>query len=309
MSRMQNKPPPRAGVRCFPSWLRGSGFAALGFAIAGQLASAAPLTLGCTTTTENSGLIAHLLPRFTAQSGVPVRAIARPTSAALRLGEHGDVDVLFVHHPALERAFIAAGHGVDRREVMRNDYVLLGPLADAAHLSTGDPAHGASLAQPLENEEHAQRRGESDAIVHALTAIHRHGARFISRGDGSGTHLTEQALWRAASLVPQGLSWYREVGAGMGVALHVAIEQEAYLLSDRANWLRFGRSSQLRVFVAGDERLRNVYSVIRVNPTRHKHLRYQEARLFADWLTSDVGQRAIASFRPQGEQLFQPVAQ
>lgn len=244
------------------------------------------LLLASTTSTENSGLFAHLLPIFEARSQIKTRVIAVGTGQALRLGRNGDADVLLVHDTEAETAFVADGYGVDRRPVMFNDYVLLGPRADPAKINGG-----------------------SDAIL-ALRAIAKVDAIFISRGDDSGTHRLEQRLWSAAGVEVGKASgqWYREAGAGMGAALNIASIVGGYILCDRATWLSFRNKGNLKVLVAGDVKLFNQYSVVRVNPARHPHVNARAASKFVDWLVSPAGQAAIRRFGPYDQPKFFPNA-
>lgn len=244
------------------------------------------LLLASTTSTENSGLFAWLLPAFERDTGIAVRVVAVGTGAALEMGRRCDADVLLVHAPEAEHAFVAAGYGVQRHEVMYNEYLLLGPSAD--------PAGVAGLRD----------------VVQALRQIAVRQAVFVSRGDDSGTHRTELALWRAAGLDPVAASgsWYRESGSGMGATLNTARAMGAYTLSDRGTWLGFGARAGLRQVLAGDPRLFNPYGVIAVHPQRCPHVRAAEAARFVDWLRSAQGQARIAAFRVGGEPLFIPSA-
>ncbi len=244
------------------------------------------ITLASTTSTENSGLFAHLLPRFTEATGITVRVVAVGTGQALRIARNGDADVLLVHHRPSEEAFVAEGYGVQRHDVMHNDFVLVGPRADPAAL-----------------------RGLHDAAA-ALARIAAARAPFASRGDDSGTHKKELGLWAAVGLDPSAASgaWYRETGSGMGATLNTAAAMGAYALSDRATWRAFQNKGDLEVLVEGDPRLLNPYGVILVNPARHPHVHAREAQAFIDWLVSESGQKAIAAFRVDGRQLFFPSA-
>jgi tungstate transport system substrate-binding protein len=253
----------------------------------GTAASERPfIVVASTSSTENSGLLAHLLPIFTARSGIEVRVVARGTGQAIRMAEAGDADVLLVHHRASEERFVAEGHGVRRIEVMYNDFVLIGPAADPVGV-----------------------RGEAD-IATAFAGIAGHRAAFASRGDDSGTHKMEMSLWRAAGSDPRAASggWYREAGAGMGATLNIAAAMEAYALSDRATWLAFRNKGSLQVISEGDPRLFNQYGVILVNPERHPHVKAAAGQAFIDWLVSSEGQAAIAEFTLDGRQLFFPNA-
>jgi tungstate transport system substrate-binding protein len=246
----------------------------------------ATITVVSTTSTENSGLMDALLPAFTADTGIRVRLISVGTGQALRIGRNGDADALLVHHPGSELEFMAAGFGIDRRSVMVNDFVLVGPADDPAGV-----------------------RDLADAAA-ALERVAERGAGFVSRGDESGTHFKERELWAAAGIDPStaGGSWYRETGSGQGATLNVASAQSAYALTDRATWLNFGNKGELTVLVEGDPRLRNPYSAIRVNPARHPHVETAGARAFIDWLTSDRGQGLIAGYRIAGQPAFRPAA-
>ena len=244
------------------------------------------LTLASTTSTENSGLFAHLLPQFTQSTGIAVRVVAVGTGQALRIARNGDADVLLVHHRPSEEAFVAEGYGVRRHDVMYNDFVLVGPRADPARLC-----------------------GLDDAAA-ALARIAAGRAPFASRGDDSGTHKKELDLWAAVGLDPSAASgsWYRETGSGMGATLNAATGMGAYTLSDRATWRAFRNKGDLEVLVEGDPRLFNPYGVILVNPLRHPHVHAREGQAFIDWLVSDPGQAAIAAYRLDGHQLFFPNA-
>ncbi len=240
------------------------------------------ITLASTTSTDNSGLFAHLLPIFTAGSGIEVRVVARGTGQAIRLAQNGDADVLLVHHRATEEQFVADGFGLERRDVMYNDFVVLGPLNDVAGI------------------------GDMHDAIAALSTIAREEALFISRGDDSGTHKVELRLWQTAGVNIQEAtsSWYREVGSGMGTTLNIATASGAYTLSDRATWIAFRNKGSLRVLLEGDVRLFNQYGVIVVNPQRHPHVKSADAVRFVEWLTSAAGQAAINAFTVNGRQLF-----
>jgi tungstate transport system substrate-binding protein len=243
------------------------------------------ITLSSTTSTRDSGFFDSVLPIFEARTGIEVRVIAVGTGRALRLGEKGDVDAVLVHDRASELEFVARGYGIARREVMYNDFVVIGPSADPAGI-----------------------RGFEDAAA-ALARIAESGAIFASRGDDSGTHKAELRLWAAAGVDARAASgtWYRETGSGMGATLNTASELEAYLLADRGTWISFKNRGDLQILVEGDPRLRNVYAAILVNPERHPHVKSEEARIFADWLVSEEGRAAIAGFRLGGMQLFHPI--
>ena len=243
------------------------------------------ITVASTTSTQNSGLFGRILPLFTEATGVAVRVIAVGTGQAIRLARRGDADVLFVHDPRAEQAFVADGFGVDRREVMYNDFVVVGPAGDPAAISGMDDA-AAALAR-----------------IAAARAI------FVSRGDDSGTNRAERRIWKAAGLDPSTFDpWYRETGSGMGASLSMASAVGAYTLSDRGTWLSFKNRGDLEILVAGDPRLFNQYGVTLVNPARFPHVKKTPALVFMDWLTSRAGQQAIAGHRIDGQQLFFPNA-
>ncbi len=244
------------------------------------------ITVASTTSTEQSGLFKHLLPLFEKKTGIQVRVVAVGTGQALDIGRRGDADVVLVHDRAAEEKFVAEGHGVERREVMYNDFVLIGPRSNPA---------GA---------------GGSKDIVAALKKIEVVRAPFVSRGDKSGTHAAERRLWALAGIDidrHKG-AWYRECGCGMGPALNTAASMNAYLLSDRGTWLSFRNRGDLALLVEGDERLFNQYGVILVNPARHPHVKRGWGQAFIDWLVSPEGQQAIAEFKIAGESLFFPNA-
>ena len=240
------------------------------------------LRLATTTSTDNSGLLAALHPPFELASGIKVDVIAVGTGKALKLGENGDVDVLLAHAPAAERAFVAAGFGVERLPVMRNDFVLLGPAADPAAV-------------------------KGTASIHqALRAVAARRAAFISRGDESGTHKKERALWRAAGLRPRG-DWYLAVGQGMGATLKIAADKQAYTLSDRGTYLAYQARLDLVALSEGGAELLNPYHVIMVNPRRHPHVQAEAARRYIRFLRGAEGQAIIRGFTIDGEVLFTPV--
>jgi len=244
------------------------------------------ITVASTTSTEQSGLFGHLLPLFQAKTGIQVRVVALGTGQALDLARRGDADVVFVHDRAAEEKFVAEGYGVERQEVMYNDFVLIGPKADPAKVA-----------------------GVKD-IVEALRRIRAAQAPFVSRGDKSGTHAAELRLWQEAGidLTVEKARWYRETGSGMGPALNTASSMNAYLLADRGTWLSFRNRGELTILNEGDKRLFNQYGVILVNPARHRHVKRAAGQAFIDWLQSPEGQRAIAGYRIGGEQLFFPNA-
>ncbi len=241
------------------------------------------LLLASTTSTQNSGLYDYLLPKFTKETGITVHVVAVGTGQALRIAQNGDADVLIVHHRPSEDAFIAAGFGIERRDLMFNDFVLVGPMSDPAEIASAVTA--------------------KDAFNRIADAQ----AKIISRGDESGTHRKELELWRAVGIAPDG-KWYREIGAGMGAALNMAAAVDGYLLSDRGTWLSFGNKGDLKILFEGDPSLHNPYGIILVNPARYAHVRIAEARAFSDWLTSPRGQELIAAFMLYGQLLFCPAA-
>jgi tungstate transport system substrate-binding protein len=242
------------------------------------------ITVASTTSTEQSGLFGHLLPAFTKATGIDVHIVAVGTGQALKIGERGDADVEFVHDTPSELAFVAAGYGVGRREVMYNDFVLIGPKSDPARIA-----------------------GNAD-IVAALKAIAAAKAPFASRGDDSGTDKEEKRLWQAAGIDIKAASgqWYKETGSGMGPTLNTAAAMEAYTLSDRGTWLNFRNRGDLAITVAGDKRLFNQYGVMLVNPAKHPTVKAALGQRFIDWLTSPTGQQTIAAYKIGGEQLFFP---
>ena len=244
------------------------------------------IVVASTTSTEQSGLFNHILPEFTKKTGIAVKVVALGTGQALDVGRRGDADVVFVHDPAAEDKFIAEGFGVDRRDVMYNDFVLIGPKADPAKITGGKD------------------------ITAALAKVADAKAPFVSRGDKSGTHAAELRYFKAANVDPtQGKgSWYRETGSGMGPALNTASSMNAYILADRGTWLSFKNRGELGVVVEGDRKLFNPYGVILVNPTKHGHVKKAEALAFMDWLVSPEGQASVASYKIGGEQLFFPDA-
>ena len=245
----------------------------------GAAAPRANLKLATTTSVDHSGLLDALLPAFAAEHGIRVDVIAAGTGKAIRLAENGDVDVILVHAPEAEREFVEAGHGVGRRRVCHNDFVIMGPSSDPAGI-----------------------RSVKDATA-ALGKIAGRGSLFVSRGDESGTHKKEMALWRAGGVSP-GAGWYLDAGQGMGSCLVIAHEKQAYVLADRGTYLAFRTKLDLEVLVEGDERLLNPYSVIAVDPAMHPHVKHAEAMKLVEWLTSAEAQRIIAEFRVGGEQLF-----
>ncbi len=237
------------------------------------------LRLATTTSTENSGLLSVLLPPFEQANDCKVAVIAVGTGKAIKLGETGDVDVVLVHARTLEDKFVADGFGVDRRDVMYNDFVLLGPAADPAGIAAMKDAPS------------------------ALAKIADSGAVFLSRGDQSGTHVKELELWVAAGVVPAG-DWYLEAGRGMGEVITMATERQGYTLTDRGTYLAYKTKTDLKVLVEGDERLFNPYGVIMVNPAKHPHIKVELAKKFLDYLVSPRGQELIAGFKRGTDPLF-----
>jgi tungstate transport system substrate-binding protein len=243
------------------------------------------IVMASTTSTEQSGLFAHLLPAFKQATGIDVHVVAVGTGQALDMGRRGDADVLFVHDTAAEVKLVAEGFGIKRSDVMYNDFVIVGPADDPAHVRGRD-------------------------VVAALEKIAAQSASFISRGDRSGTNAAELRYWKAAGIEAPGARFagYKECGCGMGPALNIASSTDAYALTDRGTWLSFKNRGKLVVLVEGDRKLFNQYGVIVVNPARHPHVKVALAQAFADWVLSPAGQATIASYRIGGEQLFFPDA-
>ena len=257
-------------------------FALLGGALLDFAAAAPPnvLRLATTTSTENSGLLDYLLPRFERAHGVQVQVIAVGTGKALRLGETGDVDAVLVHAPASEKRFVARGFGVEYKQIMANDFVIVGNPRDPAEIQK---AHSAT---------------------DALRRIAAQRSIFVSRGDDSGTHKKELNLWQRAGIAPRG-GWYWEVGQGMAKSLQIAAERQAYLLIDRATWTYLAPTSDLALLYAGDPILHNPYGVMAVNPARHD-TNFAAARAFINYLASPDGQAAIGAYAVRGTRLFTP---
>jgi tungstate transport system substrate-binding protein len=244
------------------------------------------ITVASTTSTEQSGLFKHLLPIFEKKTGIQVRVVALGTGQALDMGRRGDADVVFVHAKPLEEKFVADGFGVERFEVMYNDFILVGPKSDPAKVAGGKD------------------------VTEALRRIRNTQSPFASRADNSGTHFAELEMWKAAGIdiAREKGAWYRETGSGMGPTLNTASAMNAYALSDRGTWLSFKNRGELTIAVQGDRRLFNQYGVILVNPARHPHVKKEMGQAFIDWLISDEGQDAIAAYKIGGEQLFFPNA-
>jgi tungstate transport system substrate-binding protein len=276
-------------------------------AVAPALAQDKSIVVASTTSTQDSGLFGHILPLFKARTGIDVKVVAQGTGQALDTGRRGDADVLFAHAKAEEEKFIAGGFGVKRLPVMYNDFVLIGPKADPAAI-----------------------KGMAD-VTQAFKTIKAKTAPFISRGDRSGTHIAELDLWKAAGIDPhpnppplkgerpssrampgegrEGAGpWYRSIGQGMGAALNTASASNAYVLADRGTWLSFKNRGELDILVAGDQRLFNQYGVMLVNPAKHPHVKTELGQAFIDWLISAEGQKAIADYKIEGQQLFFPNA-
>ncbi len=244
------------------------------------------ITVASTTSTEASGLFGHILPEFEEEAGIEVRVVAVGTGQAIEVAKRGDADVLFVHHKPSEEAFVENGFGVKRHPVMYNDFIIVGPGDDPAGVEGMENAP-AALAEIAEAE-----------------------APFASRGDDSGTHKKELGLWDKAGIdvAEEGGSWYRETGAGMGRTLNTAAGMNAYALADRGTWISFDNRQDLELLVEGDPDLFNPYGVMLVNPEKHGHVKAEMGQQFIDWLTSEDGQDAIASYRLRGQQLFMPNA-
>ena len=239
-----------------------------------------------TTSTQNSGLFDHILPKFTEKTGTEVRVVAVGTGQALKNARNGDGDVVLVHSKPDEEKFVAEGWGVKRHDVMYNDFVIVGPNAD--------PAGVAGLKD----------------VDQALKKIAEAEASFTSRGDNSGTHKAELRLWKKTGVDPTHASgdWYLETGSGMGATLNTAVGKHAYTLTDRGTWLSFANKADFELLVEGDPKLFNQYGVILVNPEKHPRVRAEKGQAFVDWLTSSEGQKAIASYKIDGKQLFSPNA-
>ncbi|PUU93764.1 MULTISPECIES: substrate-binding domain-containing protein [Halanaerobium] len=237
------------------------------------------LTMATTTSTENSGLLAELLPPFEEKFDVRVDVVAVGTGAAIELGRNGDADIIFVHARAAEDEFVANGYGVNRRDVMYNDFVILGPASDPAGIR------------------------DTETAVEAFQKIKAEGAEFVSRGDDSGTNKKELSIWDNAGINPDG-SWYLESGQGMGPSINMANERQAYILADRGTFLAYSGDIELEIVNSGDPELFNPYGIIPINPAHHTHVNYQIAMAFTGYLTSQQGQNIINSYMQYGEQLF-----
>jgi tungstate transport system substrate-binding protein len=268
-------------TKTFRQFTSGLALAASAF-LAVPAAQAQNIVMASTTSTEQSGLFSHLLPAFKQASGIEIKVVAMGTGQALDMARRGDADVLFVHDKPAEEKFVAEGYGVQRFEVMYNDFVLIGPKSDPVGVKGQD-------------------------IVAGLKKLAAANAGFISRGDKSGTHAAELRFWKAADLDNKG-SGYKECGCGMGPALNIAAGSHAYVLSDRGTWLNFKNRGDLTILVEGDKRMFNQYGVMVVNPAKHPHVKHAQAQKFVDWVISPAGQAAIAAYKIEGQQLFFPNA-
>lgn len=245
------------------------------------------IRLATTTSTENSGLLTYLLPKFEKTCVCKVLVVAVGTGKALKLGEDGNADAVLVHARSAEDAFIAAGHGVDRRDVMYNDFVLIGPINDPAKI-----------------------KGEKD-IIKAMEKIALSKSKFVSRGDESGTHIMEKSYWKAANIKPEEINksrWYFSAGQGMGEVLAMSGEMRAYTLTDRGTYIAYRERIGLPILMEGDPPMYNPYGIIAVNPKKYPDANYKGATALINWITSKEGQQLIASFKVDGEQLFVPSA-
>ena len=265
-------------------WLALCISAVVGYAPA--IAEDRSIIVASTTSTQDSGLFGYLLPIFKAKTGIEVKVIAQGTGQALDTARRGDADVVFVHAKSQEEKFLAEGFGVKRFDVMYNDFVLIGPKDDPAGVKGRD-------------------------IETALKTIQAKGASFVSRGDRSGTHAAELALWKQAGIdIPAAKGpWYREIGQGMGAALNTASAMNGYVLSDRGTWISFKNRGDLQIVVEGDKRLFNQYGVMLVNPEKYPSVKKELGQAFVDWLISPEGQAAIAGYKIDGQQLFSPDAE
>ena len=242
------------------------------------------IVVASTTSTEDSGLFKHILPIFKGKTGIDVRVVAQGTGQALATARKGDADVVFVHDRAAELKFVEEGFGVDRREVMYNDFIIVGPKADPARIA-----------------------GSKD-VIGSLKKIAASQSPFASRGDKSGTNAAELRYWKQAEIDPQTGkgTWYREAGSGMGPTLNTASAMGAYAFTDRGTWLSFKNPGELVIVVEGDNKLFNQYGVMLVNPVKHPHVKKELGMQFVDWVTSPEGQAAIADYKVGGQQLFFP---
>lgn len=255
-------------------------------AFAPAQAAGESIVVQSTTSTQNSGLFDYLLPMFSKKTGVEVRVVGVGTGQAIKNARNGDGDVLMVHAKPAEEKFVGDGFGVERFDLMYNDFVIVGPPADPAGVN--------GMRQ----------------VLPALQKIAESGAPFASRGDDSGTYIKELLLWKETGIDPakNSGSWYRETGSGMGATLNTAVGMGAYTMSDRATWIAFKNKADFKIHVEGDDRLFNQYGVILVNPEKHPHVNVEHGQAFIDWLLSDDGQKAIASYEVDNQQLFFPNA-
>ena len=256
------------------------------FSAVQALAQEKSIVVASTTSTQDSGLFEYLLPIFQQKTGIAVKVIDQGTGQALDTGRRGDADVVFVHAKSAEEKFLAEGQGVKRYPVMYNDFILIGPKSDPAGIKGKD-------------------------VIKAFRTIKEKQAPFVSRGDRSGTHIAELALWNkdaGIEIEKEKGTWYKSIGQGMGAALNMASASNAYVLSDRGTWLSFKNKCDLQIIVEGDKRLFNQYGVILVNPEKHPSVKKDLGQQFIDWLVSLDGQKAIANYKINGEQLFQPYA-
>ncbi len=253
---------------------------ALGSALFAQTPATPRLKLATTTSTEQSGLLAYMLPVFEKDSGYKVEVIAVGTGASLKIGEKGDCDVVLVHARALEDAFMAAGFGADRKDVMYNDFIVLGPAADPAGVAKAKTA------------------------TEALSLIAKSDASFVSRGDKSGTHVKELEVWKASGVNPVGAAWYKEAGQGMSQVIIMADQMKGYTIADRATWLAMKDKSTLKILSQGDAVLFNPYGIITVNPAKWPSSNYAGAKALMEFMTGPKGRELIAAYKISGEQCF-----
>lgn len=259
-------------------------FAAVAICASQVFAAPRPILVQSTTSTQNSGLYDYLLPIFTAETGLEVRVVAVGTGQAIRNAANGDADVLLVHAKGAEEAFLAGGNGVERFDLMYNDFVIIGPLSDPVGLSSvGD-------------------------LATALNVLAQGDAIFVSRGDDSGTHKKERSLWASIDHDAAPSDWYRETGAGMGATIRTAVEMQGYTMTDRATWIAFEGKSDARIVFEGDENLFNQYGIIVVNPQKFPHVNIDGANIFLNWMLGERGQSLIAAYSLDGQKLFFPNA-
>jgi len=268
------------------TFIAAAALTAITFAAPAANAQDKSIVVASTTSTQDSGLFEYLLPIFKQQTGITVKVVAQGTGQALDTGRRGDADVVFVHAKSAEEKFLAEGQGVKRFPVMYNDFVLIGPKNDPAHV-----------------------KGMKD-VAKAFTAIKDKQASFISRGDRSGTNIAELKLWKDAGIDIEKDKgpWYKAIGQGMGAALNTAGAGNAYVLSDRGTWIHFKNKGDLEIVVEGDKRMFNQYGVMLVNPAKHPNVKKELGQQFIDWLVSPEGQKVIANYKINGQQLFYPNA-